>query len=204
MSKLIDLTGRIFDKLTVIDRTEDYVSPKGQHVTSWLCRCECGNEIAVPAARLKRNKYNCCPDCRDTKHGGNAELINKRFGRLLVVEKVHIKKNCVHWRCVCDCGNESLVETSQLTSGSTKSCGCLARELTSQRCAKDLSGQKFNQLMVIERVSPVGEPVKWKCVCDCGNECVVSGRNLLSGQKSCGCLKYRSTHNMTNTRLHRI
>ena len=29
------------------------------------------------------------------------------------------------WRCVCDCGNESIVEHTSLTSGNTKSCGCL-------------------------------------------------------------------------------
>lgn len=203
MSKFLDLTGQTFDKLTVIERSKDYISPNGQHKTTWLCRCECGNEVSVETQRLRKNKCNCCPDCRDTKHGGKAKLLNKRFGRLLVVEEVRIKKNKVHWRCICDCGNETLIETSRLTSGKTMSCGCLARELTSKRCAKDWTGQKFNHLTVVKRVSPIGEQVKWECVCDCGNVCVVSAQDLRR-QKSCGCLKYKGTHNMTNTRLHRI
>ena len=29
------------------------------------------------------------------------------------------------WECICDCGNRSVVSTNQLTSGHTKSCGCL-------------------------------------------------------------------------------
>lgn len=28
------------------------------------------------------------------------------------------------WRCKCDCGNETIVPSSRLTSGNTKSCGC--------------------------------------------------------------------------------
>ena len=28
------------------------------------------------------------------------------------------------WRCVCDCGNISIVRTSKLKDGSTNSCGC--------------------------------------------------------------------------------
>lgn len=32
------------------------------------------------------------------------------------------------WHCICDCGNEIDVPSTSLTSGNTKSCGCLVRE----------------------------------------------------------------------------
>lgn len=54
----------------------------------------------------------------------------------------------------------------------------------------DLTGLKFNYLTVIERVydDTNKKIVKWKCICDCGNECIVSGSNLKNGHtKSCGC-----------------
>ena len=52
MGKFIDLTGRKFGKLTVIKRTEDYVTPKGHHSVQWICKCDCGNEVIVSSGRL--------------------------------------------------------------------------------------------------------------------------------------------------------
>ena len=51
----------------------------------------------------------------------------KRFGRLIVVRDSGKKDKWSHklWVCKCDCGNIALVKTSCLTSGSTRSCGCL-------------------------------------------------------------------------------
>lgn len=56
-------------------------------------------------------------------------LTNQRFGKLVVLERVanHIKPNgkqIVMWRCICDCGNLSVVSSDNLKSGHTKSCGC--------------------------------------------------------------------------------
>jgi len=59
--------------------------------------------------------------------------------------------------------------------------------------AKDLSGQKFGRLTVLERVpsfiTPSGKKqVAWKVICDCGSEKVVRGCDLKSGKTvSCGC-----------------
>lgn len=55
-------------------------------------------------------------------------LEGKRFGRLVVQSR----KNR-GWECLCDCGAQSLVNTSDLTGGNTQSCGCLAKEKLSNR-----------------------------------------------------------------------
>lgn len=61
------------------------------------------------------------------------DLTSKRFGRLLVLEKCgHIGKY-IAWKCKCDCGNETVVSVNNLQNGSTNSCGCFARELSSAR-----------------------------------------------------------------------
>ena len=55
----------------------------------------------------------------------------------------------------------------------------------------DLTGQRFGRLIVIERVgtSDVGSAT-WRCLCDCGNEIIVSSHSLRTNNtKSCGCLK---------------
>lgn len=51
-------------------------------------------------------------------------LIGQRFERLLVVEYVGAGK----WSCNCDCGNTVSVMTTNLTSGNSRSCGCLQTE----------------------------------------------------------------------------
>lgn len=56
----------------------------------------------------------------------------------------------------------------------------------------DISNKRFGRLTVISFVGIVGKNPhnQWKCVCDCGNEIVVSGANLRSNvAKSCGCLQ---------------
>jgi hypothetical protein len=53
----------------------------------------------------------------------------------------------------------------------------------------DITGQKFGRLQVIEIVGTdhLGK-AQWRCICRCGNETVVAGVNLRSGNtKSCGC-----------------
>ena len=51
---------------------------------------------------------------------------------------------------------------------------------------KDLFGQKFNRLTVIDWDN---EKHKWKCECDCGNETYASSNQLTkNNKKSCGCL----------------
>lgn len=58
------------------------------------------------------------------------DLANKRFGRLTVKRRFDVKHGNTRWQCVCDCGKETVVKGYSLTSGHSKSCGCLNRELS--------------------------------------------------------------------------
>lgn len=54
------------------------------------------------------------------------DIAGQRFGRLVPIEIVGRDQNRkVLWRCACDCGSHTTVTTLQLTSGNTKSCGCI-------------------------------------------------------------------------------
>ena len=127
-------------------------------------------------------------------------LMNKRFGRLVVLKKSDIGK--YKWLCLCDCGNEIIVTTSSLRSGNTKSCGCLHKEKSSIRISKlnkqrkvDLTELKFSRLSVLEEYNEDGlNKIKWLCKCSCGNNVIVSTGNLKNGStKSCGCLHRERT-----------
>lgn len=55
--------------------------------------------------------------------------IGDRYGRLTVIEyagKDHRGKHL--WLCKCDCGNTKVVVSDNLSSGKSKSCGCLLKE----------------------------------------------------------------------------
>ena len=61
--------------------------------------------------------------------GKYKDLTNQKFERLTVkYECGRNKHGQVLWYCKCDCGGSTVVVTSYLTSGKTKSCGCLRRE----------------------------------------------------------------------------
>lgn len=123
-------------------------------------------------------------------------LLNKRFNRLLVIEE-DFSKSRTAWKCLCDCGNITVVTSDRLKSGMTQSCGCLQKERVriahlnkphSKR--KNIIGQKFGKLTVIELVEYRDKDLFYKVKCECGSEIIVSGTHLRSGHTlSCGCLK---------------
>lgn len=58
----------------------------------------------------------------------------------------------------------------------------------------NLVGQKFNMLTVLDFYDVQNGASRWLCRCDCGNEVVVYGRHLKTGNTmSCGC--YHKAHN---------
>jgi len=76
----------------------------------------------------------------------------------------------------------------------------------------DLTGKRFGRLTVIEQAGRSKHRyVLWKCVCDCGNEVVKSGHELMEGKTvSCGCYKNdmirarRLKHGGSEERLYNI
>lgn len=116
-----------------------------------------------------------------------SELTGRRFGKLTAIEPTdQRKRGAVLWRCHCDCGNEVLVESRRLKPGVIQSCGC-DNGISVQ---KNLVGQRFGQLVVIEKTEKRSKNryVIWKCRCDCGNFVEVTKDKLLSGNvSSCGC-----------------
>lgn len=61
--------------------------------------------------------------------GKKIDLTNKRFGRWTVLCETRTKEGRIGWVCRCDCGNTGVHRGYSLTSGHTKSCGCLKVEM---------------------------------------------------------------------------
>lgn len=61
------------------------------------------------------------------------DLTGQRFGRLTVLSFYDHKNNMVRWKCLCDCGNETIVYGNNLRRGYTQSCGCYRHECEEAR-----------------------------------------------------------------------
>ena len=58
------------------------------------------------------------------------DLIGLRFGRLLVISLANkTPSGRKMYYCKCDCGNDTIVQDSNLVSGAIKSCGCLLKKV---------------------------------------------------------------------------
>lgn len=62
MGKLIDLEGKTFGRLTVLQRSHPMFLnlSSGHRETWWLCRCECGNEVDVRSKSLRDGDTTSC------------------------------------------------------------------------------------------------------------------------------------------------
>lgn len=125
MTKLDNLTGQRFGRLTVIER-----APKLGKNTAWLCVCDCGEYKAVPAYRLKSGETTSCGCANRIKQ----IAAGQRFGALVtlcVTTKPNSRKR--YWLCRCDCGNLKYIPEYCLQTGQTHSCGCQKSQLISLR-----------------------------------------------------------------------
>lgn len=186
-----DLTGKKFGRLTVIKQVEDHVSPKGKHESKWLCGCECGNTKEVLGRSLIYGLTLSC-GCLSKEKASNTcknrviDLVGMKFGKLTVVSQytdMSSSHKQIKWNCICECGNECVANGRDLKAGNTKTCGCrLGRPF------KDITGERFGRLTVIEIAEKSKWGIRWRCFCDCGNYCEVLGSNLRNGHvQSCGC-----------------
>ena len=211
-----NLVGKKFNKLTVEEFDHKEVKmgkSKKIYYYYWKCKCDCGKETIVKSADLKSGNIKSC-GClgketqkkllNKNRQERFKELSKKKYGRLTIIAFDHIevkigKENKKYyyryWKCKCDCGNEVSVIEGNLLRGTTRSCGCLEKELISKRTEKnftDITGNKYGKLTAIsmfrKKDSKGINREYWKCKCDCGKETVVKGVALKSGNvKSCGC-----------------
>lgn len=141
----INLVGYKFGKLTVIKQAEDKIDSENKHRTMWWCNCECGTKNVLASDKsLKDGKKRSCGCLR--KHMNLEDLTGQKFGRLTVDKLYEDNTDKVtKWICHCDCGNKNIiVRAGDLKNGTTKSCGCIRKEVTSKRTKRfntyDLSG----------------------------------------------------------------
>jgi hypothetical protein len=90
------------------------------------------------------------------------DLKNKRFGKLLVLEYVGIRKvgklklhTSGFWKCKCDCGKIVIVSTSRFCTA--KSCGCLNKERLK-------NGLRYKHGLTETRFYKIWSGIKTRCL----------------------------------------
>lgn len=121
-------------------------------------------------------KYRSFPDITGLQFSKITVLDGKLPGRLALI------------RCVC--GITKTVSRYDVFNGKIQSCG--SKGCTSR--TKDLTGQRFGLLTVIEEVANdrelKGRCAIWECRCDCGIILTIPSNQLTSARtRSCGCAK---------------
>ena len=182
MEDKYDINGQRFGRLIAI---RPVYGKKSQAM--WECLCDCGETRTVSYHNLSYGLTKSCGCARGESRA--RDLGGQRFGRLIAICPTGTTKNGSRlWLCTCDCGNEKQVSVNALTSGNTKSCGCLSLE---QRRSgrRDLTGQRFGKLTALEPTNKrKAKSVVWHCRCDCGKESFHTANSLVEGRaKSCGC-----------------
>lgn len=87
MSKMIDLTGQRFGRLTVLSRD---ISKKR---TSWLCRCDCGNCVSAQSYHLRSGATQSC----GCLHKERAKTANVEHG--MTHSSLHNRWKAIRQRC---------------------------------------------------------------------------------------------------------
>lgn len=119
------------------------------------------------------------------------DLTGNKYGNLEVLCFNHTDKENRYWKCKCSCGNERIVKTRGLTSGSAKTClECLK--------AEDFTGKTFHQLKILEIKDRKHNQNRYKCLCSCGKIHITSQAALKYGKvKSCfSCATRKNVNNI--------
>lgn len=198
LSQRIDYTGQKFNRLTVLEMLYKYKD----NLTYARCLCDCGKETVACMGNIKTGKTKSC-GCLEKlsrynrKHVDNS-IIGQRFGNLIVVKDSGNRKSngSVLWECLCDCGNITYSDSSNLKRGHTTSCGCAKKNYINS-LKLDIIGKRFGLLKVINEVFDDSYTRRMvECQCDCGNKSIHAVTDLTTGHTvSCGCL-YKSKGEM--------
>lgn len=106
-----------------------------------LCQCGCGLPAPIsPITDQNRGYIKGQPRKFIFGHNGKTQKSKiesgQRYGRLMVLRRktaVEPGQSSFKWVCLCDCGNTTELFSGNLTSGNTRSCGCLSLDSMRRR-----------------------------------------------------------------------
>lgn len=129
-----DLYGMRLGSLVAIDRAPK--TCRSKQGAYWRCACDCGKEHVARGTSLTSGHSTSCGCKRLNSQFKKNDLTGQVFGRLRVVRQSGSSKQGSIYECACDCGRIVEVRGKDMTTGNTKSCGCLKLEKLSENREK--------------------------------------------------------------------
>lgn len=192
------LIGTKINEWTILDVV---VRNEEKHRTYLLAQCSCGEIKEMYISDIFQQTGKEKKDCGCGHRKRLDKAVFEKYGYLLgttingwTILKIlppNDKHKKTYALCLCRCGTIKEVKMSYLLNGNSKDCGCGRKETLSKMRSKDLTGQKFGKLLVIEKMpyKDKNGHTLYRCRCDCGNEIIVLGYSLVTKHTlSCGCL----------------
>lgn len=201
-----DIVNKKFTRLTVL--RVDKKDKNGHY--EYFCICDCGKKIIVLRNELLTNKKKSCGCLSDIlkeerklakMQETDKKYIGKTYGRLTILSRhmEYILDNRYPYLCQCSCGEKVIVPHKNMVTGNTLSCGCLKSDVAGTNTKnkrieddKKIIGIKINHLTILRRHNIYDKQgrLPFVCLCDCGQECIISKNHLFkeNGTKSCGCV----------------
>jgi hypothetical protein len=122
--KKIDLSGERYGRLLVVSEHPERKNGK----VRWNCFCDCGNSTIAKGNNLKSGSVSSCGCLYKECHQNlKIDLLNQRFGMLLIVEEVPTDKKGIYYKCKCDCGKEIIRNSRSFKRYNIQSCGCVRK-----------------------------------------------------------------------------
>ncbi len=188
------LIGTKINKWTILDII---INPDRQHAYV-LAKCDCGTVKEVRLSYVINNKIIDC-GCgyqnrlKEATINKYKHLINTQINGWTVLDIIppDEKHKRTFALCRCQCGTIKEVSLSYIINENSRDCGCGRKKTLQEIRTKNLVGQRFGKLVVIEMLEERNKNgrIIYKCKCDCGSEVEVLGNSLTTYHTlSCGCL----------------
>jgi len=133
-------------------------------------------------------------------------MIDRKFGKWIVVSEVKTDKPGKHYECLCECGNVKIIPGTTLRAG--KSTQCMDCMYNKRFKPAKMINRHFGKWTVIKYLGVKNRSHYYETLCDCGKIGHHYGVDLRAG-KSTMCINCHNKtagrkHGMHKTRIYKI
>lgn len=113
-------------------------------------------------------------------------LLGKRFGELVVLERDWTRIERVFWVCICDCGGNKSITAKHLKGGNIKSCGAICHKIGNKNSHwkgyKEVSRKYWNRVVdgALKRNLEISVTIEdvWELFISQNRQCALTGEKL--------------------------
>lgn len=92
------------------------------------------------------------------------DITGQKYGRLIAIKYLYTdKRRKAVWLCKCECGNYTEVSSEKLSTGNTKSCGCLHSDKSKEKIKILIENQTKYKRKNEKEISTIFNQMKQRC-----------------------------------------